>query len=907
MGSTVKIVAIALVSVFLGAVGAVAYTLYTQRQSTAAFEPAPIPPALLAAEDALAVPWAVGLMHVNVGDALRAESAILGAADSGALIGPVTDGNAFLRLLQEGGIDLRGAVSHVLGALVVTGDGAGGVGVVLGDFPVERIADLLPRAFEVEHATAGGEPVLILMREDVDTCKRTGPVALHLTPKRLVLGTPDLVGVVLERYAQASRAGIDLAAWREYRANKLLSLALLVPPAALEDAATDPMSRRFAEAARAAMPTVEAIFVGVSVATQPPEVGFEARLDTTSDDWPQQTVRAYQAWRDEFEESFTQTLPALARLQRHASVEADGRRLVARASLTSETIHDAADVPAEFLTLMFSGFNVRPAAPAAAPGEERLLAPEQIPSYRASLSHDDLASFDPEAVAGFESDAAAGPFGLRVKGFRLVGGDEEVVEIELEVTSGEIPNLGADSMHRVDGDGRAQLFVTAVRDRDGANLLREESCGRERNGVGGRLDPTTRSMYVNNAFKSISVVSGSKSVRLRPGARVTDIAGIEGHLRLRLPSRIETRRVEAPFAERVVEAPEVRLKFGAGDPGTLEYEISGRPDRIIAVRGLNASRQYLAGAGSYSSGRFLGSGKSVGRSFQGVPAIAELIIAREEAVRDYPFTLGAAAPRFGSWTIPEPFAVATTAKDAFMRDLGGTDLAEACENGAGDDATRPFAMCLESVETGWGSNLQGRLRVYAPATPALRDNFSALELVVEGVRVKGADGAGDRVVPLAFRQFIVLQQTYGQDYLDDGYSAFFTIEDAGALKNETITGLKGRLIVRLPTRLAAASLDARELGSRGEHPAGVGARLVEIVDGQLGLDIAAQRDRLVQLLPRDAGGAVLATSNARLESVGDGDALRGSVAVSGVPASLGVVFAEAQESLELPFDITLPD
>ncbi|MFQ5958856.1 MAG: hypothetical protein ACE5LF_05750, partial [Alphaproteobacteria bacterium] len=726
MGSAIKIMVIIVVSVFVGAVGAVAYTQYTQRQYTQEFEPAPIPPALLAAEQALAVPWTVGLMHVNVGDAVRAESAILGAADSEALIGPVADGNPLLRLLQEGGIDLRDAVDHLLGALVVTADGAGGVGVVLGEFPVDRIRDLLPGAFEVEHATAAGEAVLILMREDVETCKRTGPIALHLTPKRLVLGSPELVGVVLERFAQTSRAAIDLSAWRAYRADKLLSLALLVPPEALEDAATDPVSRRVAEAAREAMSVVEAIFAGVSVATRPPEIGLEARLDTADTEWPQQTVRAYQMWREELEQGLARDLPALARLQRHASVEADGRRLVARASLNGQTLRDAADVPAELLTLMFSGFGVKPTSPAAAPGEERLLPPEQIPSYRSSLSHDELARFDREADANFEADAETGPFGLRVKGYRLVGGEEEVVELELEVTSGEIPNLDVDTMHRVDGDARAQLFITAVRGRDGADLLREESCGPRRTGAGGPLEPTPRTVFVGDAFKSISAVSGSKTVRLRPGAGIADIAAIEGHLRLRLPSRVETRRIEAPFADKVVEVPEARLKFRDGAPGTLKYEISGRSDRIIAVRALNASKQYLASAGSYASGRFLGSGTSVGKSFQGEPAIAELVIARQESVRDYPFSLGATAPRFRRWDIPEPFAVATTAKDAFMHEFAQTDLAEACETGAGDDGTRPFAMCLESIEAGWGGNLQGRLRIYAPGSAALRDNFSAL-------------------------------------------------------------------------------------------------------------------------------------------------------------------------------------
>ncbi len=165
-----------------------------------------------------------------------------------------------------------------------------------------------------------------------------------------------------------------------------------------------------------------------------------------------------------------------------------------------------------------------------------------------------------------------------------------------------------------------------------------------------------RSRYVNNTFVQVPVVQGKKAVRLAPGAGVKDIAAITGYIDLRLPTRIETRRVEAPFEGQLVELPGLRIKLTESEPGAVKYEISGSSDRVLAVRGLNAAGQYLRSAGSYASNRMLGAGKTVSKSFAGTPAAVEFVIAAEEAVQRYPFEIAPVAPAFDQWDHPKPFS-----------------------------------------------------------------------------------------------------------------------------------------------------------------------------------------------------------------------------------------------------------
>ena len=185
-------------------------------------------------------------------------------------------------------------------------------------------------------------------------------------------------------------------------------------------------------------------------------------------------------------------------------------------------------------------------------------------------------------------------------------------------------------------------------------------------------------MRRNDGYVQVPAASGSKSIRLRPGVRIGDVAAVEGEVRLRLPSGIEIIQLSAPFAGQAIDAPGVRIKFADSGKDGIQYEISGQTDRILAVRALNESNQYLRRGMSFASGRLMGPGKTVGVQFAGEPAFVEVVLAREDVSRDYAFSLEEVAPRFDRWDVPKPYAVATTTKKEFQRQMRKADLRKAC-------------------------------------------------------------------------------------------------------------------------------------------------------------------------------------------------------------------------------------
>ncbi len=867
---------------------------------SAAITPKPVPIAVIDAENALALPDMVALVHFDIGHAVDVERSLLGREDADALLDPVTDATALAGLLVEGGIRLRDSVDHLVGAAVVGGERMGLVGIALGRFDVARIAALLPKVYQVETSEIDGAPALTLTKRDIDTCKVSDPVLVHLTERRIVIGAPVLVGLVLERLGARFDAAVDLADWRAFRAGKVVSAALLVPPEMLDRAMADPITRMATKAVEDDLAEIRRVFAGASFQMLPPGLRAETWIDTGDAVWPDKTARAYANWKAELDEDVGQNLPTLMRLIDYLTIDADGDRLVATATVSKGFLREVERLPRELLSLAFAGIGRKSSTAAKQPtAEEQIVPAEQLASYLARVDVGAVEPFDGTRERGFKADAAAGPFAVRLQALRFAEGEEDVIEVEFEALSGALPNMAVDTMHAIKGEPRAELFITHVRDNYGREMLRTEDCGPARNALGGELKPTTRYHQVDNASVFVAAVSGSKAVRLVPGASIRDIASVAGHFRLRLATRTETRRITAPFAGAVIEAPEVRVKLAEADSGTIKYEISGRSDRVLAVRALNGSAQYLRGAGSYASGRLLGAGKTVGKSFQGRPVIAEFIVAAEETVETYPFRLSPVAPRFESWDFPKPFRVAAIGKKAFAQKAAKLDLSAACAGRPADRQLKPFQLCPKSFRVGWGM-VRGQFRLLGPGQPALDRNLSALELRIESVRVAG-QAAGAESIPLAMASFVDLRSFYGKDYLEG--TPWLDTAQPDALEDKTIAAVQGRLVVRLPKRLARLTVDVTELGNAAVHNSGLGAKLVEIGDGRLKLEITGPRERVVQFVPRDGAGTVLAANNERLERVENSSHWLATLAVSGRPATLDIVFAEAQDRLDYAFDL----
>ena len=282
---------------------------------------------------------------------------------------------------------------------------------------------------------------------------------------------------------------------------------------------------------------------------------------------------------------------------------------------------------------------------------------------------------------------------------------------------------------------------------------------------------------------------------------------------------------------------------------------------------------------------------------------AEFIVASEERVETYPFRLSPVAPRFDRWDYPTPFRVAAIGKKVFARKAAKLDLSAACAGRPADRQLKPFQLCPKSLRVGWGT-VRGQFQLFAPVQPALDGNLSALELRIESVRAAGQDD-GAEPIPLEMATYVDLRSLYGKDYLEG--TPWLDTAAPDALEDKTIVAVQGRLVVRLPKRLAHLTVDVTELGNGAADESGLGAKLIEIGDGRLKLEITGPRERIVQFVPRDSAGTVLAANNSRLERAKDSSHWLAWLSVSGRPATLDIVFAEAQDRQDYTFDLPVAE
>ena len=146
--------------------------------------------------------------------------------------------------------------------------------------------------------------------------------------------------------------------------------------------------------------------------------------------------------------------------------------------------------------------------------------------------------------------------------------------------------------------------------KSGKELLKEELCGKDRNSKATTLRKGFRSVEVKRVKKTptirklikaksrwsnlmLDVLEGSKTVHLKPGTRLSDIANIEGEVIIQLPSNITKKRIRAPFKNKVVKTGDLRIKMKQAKSDSISFIASGKTKRLLETRALNNSGKYL--------------------------------------------------------------------------------------------------------------------------------------------------------------------------------------------------------------------------------------------------------------------------------------------------------------------------
>jgi len=892
--------------------------------------PQPVPPELIALEDALAGPDLIGLFYLDMDYLLRLEKAFVGEGDPLAL--PTSTGSdsksntSFLNFLGDSGINVSESVDYILGGFFAREKDAGKAQVALGNFPVETLTQHWKTNKNVKQTEVNGRTAWLWSPVDIDTCKPSPPEVLIAEGNRLITGDPETVAWFLKRMDQA-KAQQDLSYWRNYRKEKLFSFAVFLPKK-LKDIPVNMFIRMMAHSMNNKMVPVTGLYGGGTVSWKPTGIDLELLLESSDAAWNHERHQEFQKWKKETVKGIEKEFKSIKNLLSYLNSKATDDKLVLQAKINEALFKDIGGVFQEGMDLFASSLSSSmPISGGEETSSEKTIPHKEVNQYQGIPKPEDLDPFDATASPDKTFAATTGPFGIRMKGISLNPKEAGVVDLDLEIVSSSIPKLEINAFSD-EGEGTGAWFrVTHVFSKNGKELLREELCGKERNTKAVTLRKGFRSVDVKRAKKTptlrklikdkprwstltLDVLQGTKTIHLQPGTRLSDIATIEGEVTLQLPSHITKKRVRAPFKNKVVQAGDLRIKIKPAANDSISFIASGKVDRLLETRALNGSGKYLQSGSTMSSSLLFGQGTNKNQQFRGKPKTVEFVFAREMSKKAYPFQFKFQRPNYPASQFFRPVAVETQSQRSFLNQKVSTPKREVCSNGSLEFQSRPFYICLNPnmhIQSKWqqpGKYASGSFLVHTQDSSAITNNLSAIQLTVEKVIVKDGSNPTRKTLPAKDERFLNLHGSYVHPLKGDQLRI-----EAGPVTKEdeklTPVGFEGYLKVRLPRKLSSFRLDLFSLGSTAQSSNGLKAKFTGVTEKGIRMEIEGPRETLVHFTPLNLRGKPLNQKDPRIEKIdSEGKTIwHAEVQAPSETRYMDIVFAPKQDTWKIPFHL----
>ncbi|MEO1204034.1 MAG: hypothetical protein AAFX10_15120, partial [Pseudomonadota bacterium] len=487
-----------------------------------------------------------------------------------------------------------------------------------------------------------------------------------------------------------------------------------------------------------------------------------------------------------------------------------------------------------------------------------------------------------------------GPFGLRVS--RLMVDDDGRPQFALQAEGRGLINVGK----------RAKLVrmrVSEVSDASGASLLPPQRCGGDqgRDWQASSLAFQGSHFGANNELIYTPRVTLDRTITLADGTNPEDVASVRGEIEYRMPVRVRTIRVDSPVRGEIVNADGLRVAFEDGSEHSIAYRLSGDPERLVEVRGLNAEGKVLASSSSSSSSSWFGSGENVSIDLQGTLSAVELIVAEQFETLSYAFELPSAYPDLvggsglptASLDIAQPDAVGAAMQ------LAPPDVSFDWNQPVATTAAGPAFVAVERLQANEWIGLATRLAVYVPDAMPLAGHLNGGSVTLDHATL--ADGTS---IALALETPLALS-TDGGYWSDDGFvpdperpwlkgGADLQLAD---YESGVPVAIDGRLAFRAPVETQRYTMPAQP-GS-GSANAGVDLFVSEWRANSIDVDIRSGADRILSIVAIDADGKPVSGTTA-LTSMGGGLEARVGNLVA-IPTSLEVLVALESARHEVAF------
>lgn len=876
-------------------------------------------------ENSLANKQLLFLAHINLERLLSRQNYFISDAD--ALPGTQT---TFYRQLKNAGDKPEKSIRQILTAAYIEDKQLISQTILLGHFNVDSVKKFFVKYYHGEILPDADFVRLRISQIDESSCEKGNFMELSIEPERILISTYGHLNELHQLLSLSPGKVTDLNNWQQYQHDKLASLAFFKhgnykaeklqsqnnkpEPKALS---TSGLTTTMAQNLINKNESMDSLFASVGLQLLPPSGLFDVTLNSKNQLWLKQTQGELLQQLENMKQQSSgllnlQQLLSKVALQQNVqpdlqeNSEGDIGQLSMTIEVDSEFRQSLEPSVKELLEMIFSpnlsAFGKESSTKAQSDIQEKLdFAPMKFwPQYKQS----ELKPFN-EALDNFFKPAwIKGPFAIAIDELLLESHqDGDQVILQLRGKAQNIDNVGRQ---------QATLTVTEVNDQQGKNLLDKMKCSQSASDD----EFFTRRGGLRRAFHGDKEISYSElevrqKVKLKPGIKFSQVNSLTGVIELNLATQTQSRQFAKTAQNKIMTEYDSRILFKPTAADTLSYVIADNEKKVLSVRALNKTKQYLSRISRSSISNLFGHGHSVTEKYQGEIAFIEVVHAAQLMKINYPITIS----KFPPYPLEDQWkyelemvklsSVASWLKN--YQDLEPLNLTQESSLNGEVQATwhnGPLNLALYALKTSKNRGTTGQLMIKTPLIDELRHNLSVLEVYFRYPQVTENGDTGH-----SYYYALKAQGYYmNGEFITDKNKPYMDGQLAFALpyKNEQapLTEIYGDIIVHLPVSKHSSSYTDMSIGAQWEDE-GVRTKIVRLGNEIMEFKVLSNRDRLLKITLINSKNQRISTTD--IDHSLDIQSRDGNIIVNyhGVPVKAILTVSEGQQTKRYPFKLQL--
>ncbi len=623
---------------------------------------------------------------------------------------------------------------------------------------------------------------------------------LTVTNEWLILSSEQAqLSIINERLLSKKPAEVDLTNWRTYRDNHLASISLLVPEHSAKMATG--LTAHLIKKAVSANQEFKSVYFGIDINLFKRSLRLNSQINANVT-WVENALIATQEYLQTLQQNIDSTSPTLTKLLGNFSIEKQQASLIAQLMLNEQDIGELQNVFKEVMSSVFSSM-MGHSNNEKSQEEESIMEPTW--DFRKNDKWMNLQNFKITDTSGIPP-IVDGPLALLI----------ESVDLDKELNLVEISVKTLINKPKIDGwwnnsKANFSLSIDSVNNAVGDNLLRDERCVKD-------LSYKTANHKPEKGYGSSNDIAYiTKKVRLAPNSTFKDVANISGEMAFSIPTAVEN--IDLNLAKKVsYEKHGVRFYINDFAQQSVTYQVSGKTDNILEIRGLNAKGQIL------KTHYTMGSDDKKTLHLKGDVAKIQLVVATQHSAHKASFNLSAdkffPESEFQSYYLSQ--RPSTVSKKRWNHTNANTkDRSQKLTQSnvikflTKDKYSRkdivatfyqfPFGFSFShDNKSSWARPAEFELAI--PFMPELAYNLQAIQ-----VSAKHKENSALSYVEITPRSYINDDKSRGK-YLHDelvdgiGFMKTRTNLDLGAPAKESIKALSGQIIVQLPKKISTVNI-----------------------------------------------------------------------------------------------------